>query len=119
MNKNTPSKPAPALPPVSSFLSVATLAALVTVFVWGGSPLVTKLGTASVDGFTLALLRTIASIPFAVFVIVVMRLALPWQGRDKIDIIAVSITGLIGFPVLFTLLRCLPFPKTIHMFVKN
>jgi drug/metabolite transporter (DMT)-like permease len=103
VNKNTPSKPAPALPPVSSFLSVATLAALVTVFVWGGSPLVTKLGTASVDGFTLALLRTIASIPFAVFVIVVMRLALPWQGRDKIDIIAVSITGLIGFPVLFTL----------------
>ena len=89
--------------PRVGFFSLATGAAILAVFIWGGSPLVTKIGTQSTDAFALALLRTIAAIPFAFIVIVVMRLKLPWRGRDSIDILGVAITGLIGFPVLFTL----------------
>jgi drug/metabolite transporter (DMT)-like permease len=88
---------------VVGFFSLATAAAIAAVFIWGGSPLVTKIATRSTDEFTLALLRTIASVPFALVVIVAMRLRLPWRGRDTFDTLGVAVTGLIGFPVLFTL----------------
>lgn len=89
--------------PVSGVFSLATMGALFTVLVWGGSPLMTKLSTDTIGGFDLAMMRTVASIPFAVLLIIVMRLKLPRRGRDLFDIIAVAMTGLIGFPVLFTM----------------
>ncbi len=98
----TPQTGDPAGKPVG-FFSLATAGALVMVYIWGGSPFVTKLGVASLDGTMLALLRTIASIPFAVLIIALMRLALPWSGYDKLLIVIVGITGVIGFPVLFTI----------------
>ncbi|MBS27705.1 MAG: hypothetical protein CL566_02095 [Alphaproteobacteria bacterium] len=85
------------------FLSLATAAAVFAILIWGGSPMVTKVGTRSVDGFSLALMRTVGAVPFALVLIVVMRLALPWRGRDLIDLIGLAVTGLIGFPMLFTL----------------
>jgi len=97
--KNT----SPSVTPVSGFFSLATLGALFTVVIWGGSPLMTKLSTDTIGGFDLAMMRTVASIPFAVLLIVLMRLKLPRHGRDLFDIVAVAITGLIGFPVLFTM----------------
>ena len=63
----------------------------------------TKLSTDTIGGFDLAMMRTVASIPFAILLIMVMRLKLPRRGRDLFDIIAVAMTGLIGFPVLFTM----------------
>jgi drug/metabolite transporter (DMT)-like permease len=101
MSASDTPQPQPAAP--VGFFSLATAGALVMVIIWGGSPFVTKLGVASLDGFALALLRTIASIPFAVLIIALMRLPLPWRGRDKLLIVGVGITGVIGFPVLFTL----------------
>ena len=93
----------PAAIPASGFFSLATLGALFTVMVWGGSPLMTKLSTDTIGGFELAMMRTVASIPFAILLIVGLRLTLPWRGRDLFDIVATAITGLIGFPVLFTI----------------
>lgn len=86
-----------------SFFSLATAAAVFAILIWGASSLVTKLGILTIDSFTLALLRTVASIPFALLIIVVVRGKLPWRGRDKYHLLGMAVTGLIGFPVLFTL----------------
>ncbi len=89
--------------PTAPFLSLATAAAIFTILIWGGSPMITKLGVVSIDGLSLALMRTLASVPFAIALIVVMRLALPWHGPDKWYLLGLAVTGLIGFPVLFTI----------------
>lgn len=87
----------------AAFVSLATAGALFTILVWGGSPTVTKLGVRSIDSFTLAISRTVGAVPFALLIIALMRLRLPWHGSDKFALLGVAITGLIGFPVLFTL----------------
>lgn len=95
---------APSSPPATvGFLSLATAGALFTVLVWGGTPIITKFGAMSVDVLSLALLRTVAALPLAVLILAVLRCPPPWQGRDKWLISAFGITGVIGFPVLFTL----------------
>lgn len=86
-----------------SFFSLATAAAVFAILIWGSSALVTKLGIRSIDSFTLSLLRTVASIPFALLIIWYVRGKLPWHGADKFHLLGMAITGLIGFPVLFTL----------------
>ncbi|MBT4907925.1 MAG: DMT family transporter [Rhodospirillaceae bacterium] len=90
-------------PATVGFFSLATAAALVTVFTWGGTPIITKFGVVSVDVMSLALLRTVMSLPLAVLIIVVLRCALPWRGNDKWLLVLVGIPGVVGFPVLFTL----------------
>lgn len=97
------SKKAPQVQGTVSFFSLATAAALFTILIWGASPMVTKLGTETVDGFTLSVLRTVFSIPMAILLILLMRLKLPWRGTDKFLLLGVAVTGLIGFPVLFTI----------------
>ncbi len=90
-------------PEAVGFFSLATAGALLTVLVWGGTPIITKFGAMSVDVLSLALLRTVAALPLAVLILAVLRCPLPWYGRDKWLILALGVTGLIGFPVLFTL----------------
>jgi len=90
-------------PEAVGFFSLATAGALLTVLVWGGTPIITKFGAMSVDVLSLALLRTVAALPLAVLILAVLRCPLPWYGRDKWLIFALGVTGLIGFPVLFTL----------------
>lgn len=85
------------------FFSLATAGAVFTVFVWGGTPTITKFGAESVDVLSLALLRTVVSLPLALLIIIPMRLALPWRGVDKWLLLGVAIPGVVGFPVLFTL----------------
>ena len=96
-------KPSNSSPEVVGFFSLATAGALLTVLVWGGTPIITKFGAMSVDVLSLALLRTVAALPLAVLILAVLRCPLPWYGRDKWLILALGVTGLIGFPVLFTL----------------
>lgn len=86
-----------------AFLSPATAAAVFTIMIWAGTPVVTKYGVGSLDGLTLALVRTFASVPFALALIVFMRLSLPWYGADKWYLLGLAVAGLIAFPVLFTL----------------
>jgi drug/metabolite transporter (DMT)-like permease len=85
------------------FFSLATAGALVTVFVWGGTPIITKFGVVSVDVMSLALLRTVMALPLAVLILAILRCPLPWRGNDKWLILAFGIVGVVGFPVLFTL----------------
>jgi drug/metabolite transporter (DMT)-like permease len=97
------SKSPNSLPEAVGFFSLATAGALLTVLVWGGTPIITKFGTTSVDVLSLALLRTVAALPFAILILAVLRCPLPWHGRDKWLTFSLGVTGLIGFPVLFTL----------------
>ncbi len=90
-------------PDVVGFFSLATAGALFTVLVWGGTPIITKFGAMSIDVLSLALLRTVAALPLSALILAVLRCPLPWHGRDKWLILALGVTGLIGFPVLFTL----------------
>ena len=85
------------------FFSLATAGALVTVAVWGGTPIITKFGAVSVDVLSLALLRTVIALPLAILILAVLRSALPWHGKDKWLLLVVGIPGVVGFPVLFTL----------------
>jgi len=96
-------KPSNSPPEAVGFFSLATAGAVLTVLVWGGTPIITKFGAMSVDVLSLALLRTVAALPLAVLILAVLRCPLPWYGRDKWLILALGVTGLIGFPVLFTL----------------
>jgi len=90
-------------PAAVGFFSLATAGALVTVFVWGGTPIITKFGAVSVDVFSLALLRTVMALPLAVVILAILRCPLPRRGNDKWLLLLVAIPGVIGFPVLFTL----------------
>ncbi len=92
-----------ALPPAVGLFSLATAGALVTVFVWGGTPIITKFGAVSVDVFSLALLRTVMALPLAILILASLRCPLPWRGNDKWLLLLVGIPGVVGFPVLFTL----------------
>ncbi len=96
-------EPSNSSPEAIGFFSFATAGAVLTVLVWGGTPIITKFGAMSVDVLSLALLRTVAALPLAVLILAVLRCPLPWYGRDKWLILALGVTGLIGFPVLFTL----------------
>ena len=73
---------------------LATAAALVTVLLWGGSSLATKLGTGSVDGFTLAVLRIVAAGPFALILVAMMRLRLPWHDGYRLYFSIIAIVGM-------------------------
>ncbi|MBS27706.1 MAG: hypothetical protein CL566_02100 [Alphaproteobacteria bacterium] len=101
MSNSTP--PSPDVGTTVGFFSLATAGALVTVFVWGGTPIITKFGAISVDVLSLALLRTVVSLPLALLIIGAWRLSMPWRGTDKWMLLGVAIPGVIGFPVLFTL----------------
>ncbi|MEK9708400.1 MAG: DMT family transporter [Alphaproteobacteria bacterium] len=96
-------EPSNSSPEAVGFFSLATAGAVLTVLVWGGTPIITKFGAMSVDVLSLALLRTVAALPLAVLILALVRCPLPWYGRDKWLILALGVTGLIGFPVLFTL----------------
>ncbi len=87
----------------AGFFSFATVAALFTVLMWGGSSMATKLGTGSMDGFTLALLRIIVAGPFALLLIAVMRLRLPLHAGDRLYFIVIAVAGMTLAPLLFTL----------------
>ncbi|HCP01723.1 MAG TPA: hypothetical protein DIT35_09540, partial [Rhodospirillaceae bacterium] len=97
------SKAAPPRPSAVGFFSLATAGALVTILTWGGTPIITKFGIESVDVLSLALLRTVAALPLAVVILAALRCPLPWRGQDKWLVLAFGVTGVIGFPVLFTL----------------
>lgn len=98
-SKNPGAQPAE----TTGLISLATTAALFTVLMWGGSSMATKIGTSAMDGFTLALMRIIAAGPFALLLIVFMRLRLPWYAGDRFYFAIVAVTGMALAPLLFTL----------------
>ena len=95
----------PGGPPTGTagFFSLATTAALVTVLFWGGSSMATKLGTGSMDGPTLGVLRVVAAGPFALIPNIIMRLRLPWHVGYRLHFTAIAIIAMALAPLLFSL----------------
>ena len=83
-------------------LSIATVAALTTVLLWGGSSMVTKLGTQSMDGFSLGILRVIAAGPCALIIIGILGLRIPWHNGSRVHFCLISIMAMLG-TIIFTL----------------
>jgi drug/metabolite transporter (DMT)-like permease len=103
MTETSAKSPGGAPAGTAGFFSLATAAALVTVLLWGGSSLATKLGTGSMDAFTLAVLRIVSAGPFALILIAMMRLRLPWHAEYRLHFSTIAIVGMAAAPLLFTL----------------
>ena len=88
---------------VPGILSLATAGALTTVLLWGGSSMATKLGTGTIDGSTLGILRVIVAGPCALLVIIFMGLRLPWHPGSRIYFSIITFSGMALAPIIFTL----------------
>jgi DME family drug/metabolite transporter len=88
---------------VPGLFSLATAGALTTVILWGGSSMATKLGTGTIDGSTLGILRVIAAGPCALLVIIAMGLRLPWYPGCRIYFSIITLVGMALAPIIFTL----------------
>jgi len=76
--------------------------ALIAVFIYGATPVFTKMATATADGITVGALRAIVAAPLALFIILAGRYRVPLR-RDAIILVVISgMGGLVLFPVFFS-----------------
>ncbi|MEP4884745.1 MAG: DMT family transporter [Alphaproteobacteria bacterium] len=76
--------------------------ALIAVFIYGVTPVFTKIGTLTADGITVGALRAVVAAPVAAMVIAIMGCRIPLR-RDAIVLLLVSgLGGLVLFPVIFS-----------------
>ena len=76
--------------------------ALLAVFIYGATPVFTKVATVAADGVTVGALRAIVAAPIALFVILLGQHRIPLR-RDVIILVLISgIGGLVLFPVFFS-----------------
>ena len=76
--------------------------ALTAIFIYGATPVFTKLGTLTVDGITVGALRAVIAAPVAATVIVITGCRIPLR-RDALFLVLVSgLGGLVLFPVFFS-----------------
>jgi drug/metabolite transporter (DMT)-like permease len=78
-------------------------AALLTVVLWGGSPIATKLAVAGLDPLAVGALRTLIGAGPAAVILVVGRLALPRSASGRRLLAVSSLSGFVIFPLLFSL----------------
>ena len=76
--------------------------ALIAVFIYGVTPVFTKVGTLTADGITVGALRAVVAAPVAALVIALMGCRIPLR-RDALFLVFVSgVGGLVLFPVFFS-----------------
>ncbi len=76
--------------------------AMIAVFIYGITPLFTKVGTLTADGITVGALRAVVAAPVAITVILAMGCRIPLR-RDAIALVVISgVGGLVLFPVFFS-----------------
>lgn len=76
--------------------------ALFAVFIYGATPVFTKMATATADGITVGAMRAMVAAPLALFVILIGRYRIPLR-RDAIILVVISgMGGLVLFPVFFS-----------------
>jgi drug/metabolite transporter (DMT)-like permease len=88
-----------ATPPSSEFAILS--AAIAAILIWGATAVVTKVAVGAMDPIAVGILRTVIAVPLALPVILLRRLAPP-RGRQIFLVAVTAATGLIGFPLLFT-----------------
>ncbi len=76
--------------------------ALIAVFIYGATPVFTKVATLTADGITVGALRAVVAAPVAALVIAIAGCRIPLR-RDAIVLVLVSgLGGLVLFPVFFS-----------------
>lgn len=76
--------------------------ALIAVFIYGATPVFTKVGTLTADGLTVGALRAVIAAPVAATVIAITGCRIPLR-RDALALLLVSgLGGLVLFPVIFS-----------------
>lgn len=76
--------------------------ALIAVFIYGTTPVYTKMATATADGVTVGAMRALVAAPLALFIILIGRYRVPLR-RDTIILVVISgMGGLVLFPVVFS-----------------
>ncbi|MGB0571560.1 MAG: DMT family transporter [Alphaproteobacteria bacterium] len=76
--------------------------ALIAVFIYGVTPVFTKVGTLTADGITVGALRAVIAAPVAAIVIALTGSRIPLR-RDAILLVLISgLGGLVLFPVFFS-----------------
>ena len=76
--------------------------ALLAVFIYGVTPVFTKVGTLTADGITVGALRAVIAAPVAALVIALAGCRIPLR-RDALFLVLVSgLGGLVLFPVFFS-----------------
>lgn len=76
--------------------------ALIAVFIYGATPVFTKIATATVDGITVGALRAVVAVPLAMLVILLGRHRIPLTGNAIVLILISGGGGLVLFPVFFS-----------------
>ncbi len=85
-------------------LEPAVLAAAgLTVALWGGTPLVTKLAVGGVDAAAVGALRTLLAGALALPILLLCRLRFPAKREARSLLVIAALGGFVFFPILFSL----------------
>ncbi|MBN42354.1 MAG: hypothetical protein CL573_02560 [Alphaproteobacteria bacterium] len=76
--------------------------ALIAVFIYGVTPVFTKVATLSADGITVGALRAVVAAPVAASVIAIVGCRIPLRVEDIFLVFVSGVGGLVLFPVFFS-----------------
>ena len=76
--------------------------ALLAVFIYGATPVFTKVATVAADGVTVGALRAIVAAPIALFLILLGQHRIPLRRYAIILVLISGVGGLVLFPVFFS-----------------
>lgn len=77
-------------------------AGAVCVAVWGGVPIVTRVGTAEIDPHLFGVLRSVLALPIVGAMLLIMRPRLPLDLKSWALLLVSGIGGFAAFPILFS-----------------
>ncbi len=77
--------------------------AMTAMVIWGGSPVVTKLGVDEIDPLVIGILRTLLAAVITAPLAVLMGAARPRASAQFLLLFVSSLGGFVGFPLLFSI----------------
>ncbi len=77
--------------------------AMTAMVIWGGSPVVTKLGVDEIDPLVIGILRTLLAAVITAPLAVLMGAARPRTSAQFLLLFVSSLGGFVGFPLLFSI----------------
>lgn len=89
--------------PKREFVLGALGAGAVCVVVWGGVPIVTRVGTAEFDPQLFGVLRSVLALPIVGAMLLIMRPRLPLDPKSWALLLISGVGGFVAFPILFSI----------------
>jgi drug/metabolite transporter (DMT)-like permease len=76
--------------------------ALITIFIWGATPLATQIAVASIDSSIVGMMRTVAAAALIAPVALLLRFPLPPDRAGWLALCVSALAGFVGYTLLFT-----------------